>query len=159
MYFLVLLLSPTTVEPVTPEWANNTSALLEALLIQVVNPDGLSVSRVFLLAIRAMGVMWAVFALWSPSNLLGFVASTWYASSTMVLLGMRSSTRSTMDSSSATSVIVAPYEALATPGGTPVLFLRVGNVYLEASNGHSFANKEFAVCSTSRVPYLEEEVA
>ena len=93
-YFLILLLGPTFVELVSPERANDLFALLEAKLIQEMNSDGLPVSRVFLLAIRAMGVVRAVFTLGSPGNLLGLVASTRYASSTMVLLGMRASTPS-----------------------------------------------------------------
>ena len=157
-YFLVLLLGPTFVEPVMPESTDDSLAFLEAKLIHEMNSDGLPVPGVFLLAIWAVGIVWAVFALRSPGNLLIFVASTWYASSTMVLLGVRSSTPSATDSASASSKVVAPYEALATPGGTPVLFLGVGNVYLYASNGYPLAYKEFTVCPTPRIPNFEEEV-
>ena len=147
-YFFVLLLSPTIVELVSPERANDSFALLEAKLIQEMNPDGLPVPGVFLLAIRAMGVVRAVFALWGPGNLLRLVVSTRYASSMMMLLGVEASTPSTTDSTSASPIIMAPYEALATPGGTPVLFLGIGDVHLDASNGNTLANQEFAVCAT-----------
>ena len=68
-YFFILF-SPTIVKPVKPERANYVFALLEALLIHVVNVDGLSVSRMFLLAIRTMGIVGTVFTLGSTSNFL-----------------------------------------------------------------------------------------